>query len=188
MVVMGNLNNDFLFILSDATPVQDPIEQEITSLANLQAGWDYGEGLPPSQETINRAITIYHIAKKYNLLTEVFPIGDGEILLSFCYRETFVDILVLPNNTYRLSVEIGIGNEYEIGETINNVSLGVIEDKFKDVIGFDEWNLSELCENSPLVEGNNVTSGNVSRTWETLFPWWTVDASPELEITPFVST
>ena len=107
----------------------DPIEQEIRSLVNLQEGWDYGEGKPPSKSTINKAIQIYNLAKNYKILTEIFPIGDGDICLSFSQGEIFVDVEIESDGSYNLCIEKGIGNKYTIEEDIEDITFNDIENR-----------------------------------------------------------
>jgi hypothetical protein len=180
MLSSSNLKNDVIFIIDHNTPVQDPVEQEIWSFSNLPEGWDYGQGSPPSAETIDKAIVIYRIGKKYNLSVEVLPLGDGEIIVSFSQGETFIDILIGEGETYRLSVEIGIGDKYEIGETINNAPINVIEDKLKKLSGFDKWNLSESSENDYSAAESSASGENVSEIWGERFLWWIANASSGL--------
>lgn len=177
MQVSSSANNDLIFIIDHNSPVQEPVEQEIMSFANLPEGWDYGEGSPPSIETIDRAIAIYRVGKKYNLSVEVVPLGDGEIIVSFSKGETFIDILIGKHEIYRLSVEIGIGDKYEIGETINNAPINVIEDKLKELSGDDEWKLSGSSENEYSAAGNSASGENVFEIIGERFRWWIANAS-----------
>jgi len=174
----NKLSNDLIFIVDEATTAKDPVELEIELLANLQEGWDYGEGLPPSPETISRAIEIYRIGKVYSLAVEVVPIGDGEIIISFSRGDTFIDIVIAADGTYRLSVEIGIGAEYDIGEKINNASIDRIEDKLKMLAGFDRWKLCESSESEYSVGKNNDFFESAFEIIGEQFPWWMAYASP----------
>lgn len=174
----NKLNNDLIFIVDETTAEKDPVELEIELLANLEEGWDYGEGLPPSAGTINQAIKIYRIGKAYSLAVEIVPIGDGEIIISFSRGDTFVDILIAADGTYRLSVEIGIGAEYEIKENINNASIDTIEDKLKELAGFDQWKLYESSESEYSVGKSSASFENVFETIGEQFPWWIAYASP----------
>lgn len=156
MVTFNNLENEIIMLADEASPIQDPIEREIMSLATLQEGWDYGQGLPPSKETIERAIGIYRKGKKYNLYAEVFPIGEGEIVISFSHKDVFIDILVQRDGSYQLSVEEGIGEEYQLGEVSRNISIEEIDERLKELSGFDEWSSSESCESDPMIGEENA--------------------------------
>ena len=180
MQASSSSNNDILFIINHNIPVQDPIEQEIMSFANLPEKWDYGEGSPPTGETIEKAIEIYRIGKKYNLSAEVLPLGNGEIIVSFSQGETFIDILIGEHETYRLSVEIGIGDKYKIGETINNAAINVIEDRLKELSGFGEWKLSGSSENEYSAAGSSASGENVSEIMGERFLCWIANASSGL--------
>lgn len=158
MRAFSSLDNDLMFIIDHDSPVQDPIEEEIMGLANLQEGWDYGEGIPPSAETIDRAIEIYRISKAYGLGTEIFPIGHGEILISFSKDNVFTDILLNENGSIRLTKEIGIGDEFERLEIIENVTPDIINGKLKEMAGVAECTLSELCASDPIVGKSSDSS------------------------------
>lgn len=161
--------NEPIIVINHNTPVQDPIEREIMALANLQNGWDYGEGSPPSDETIIHAKDIYQISKKYNLFTEVFPIGHGEILLSFSKDDIFVDILLKQDGTFQLTTEIGIGDRFERGETIEHVRLDTINAKLKELSGVAECTVSESCASDPIVRKSSVSSLKALEIWSTQY-------------------
>jgi hypothetical protein len=187
MQILGSLNNYIIYIIDHNTPVQDPIEQEIESFAHLPEGWDYGEGSPPSDETIAKAIAIYRIGKKYNLSVEVLPLGDGEIIVSFSKGETFIDILIGEHDTYRLSIEIGIGDKYDIEEIINDAPINVIEDKLKKISGLGEWKLSGSSESEYSVARSSGSGENVSEIIGEQFRWWIANASSGPFIIQFVN-
>src|SRR5208337_1082027 len=79
---------------SSEAPCPDPIVEKIRSFANLQEGWNYGEGRAPSRFVIDKAIEIYQIGKELALDAEVFPLVDGDIEVSLYMEDHFMDILV----------------------------------------------------------------------------------------------
>lgn len=107
----------------------DPVEEYIRSFSELQEGWNFGEGIAPSDEVIDKALQIYRLGKSFLLIGNAFPVGDGEIEISFSHKDHFIDILITGQNTLEYSYEIGIGDEYSEIEQIHDVSLEKLESK-----------------------------------------------------------
>ena len=105
-----------------AAELQDTVQGKIRSLADLQDGWDYGEGVRPSKETIEAALNIYLKARDYVLDVEVYPVGNGTIELSFSYEDRFVDVIVKPGSKYELYCEVGIGQNFEVTDLMINAT------------------------------------------------------------------
>ncbi|MBF0497658.1 MAG: hypothetical protein HQK57_03225 [Deltaproteobacteria bacterium] len=129
--------------------IVDSTEEAIKSLCKLPVGWDYGEGIPPTEATIKLAIDIYRMGKEYNLHAEVHPIGEGEIEISFSRRlgDHFVDVLICNDGTYQVDYEIGIGEQYEQVLFCENAPLELIKINLSKIAGVGGCNSSEYCGN-----------------------------------------
>jgi hypothetical protein len=120
---MENYNSslEILEYVQDTSP--DPVEEYIRSFSEFPDGWNFGEGKAPSGEVINKAIKVYRLGKSFGLMGNAFPLGDGEIEISFSYEDHFIDILITGQNTLEYTYEIGIGDEYDETEHIENLSF-----------------------------------------------------------------
>jgi len=107
------------------------VEEYIRSFSELPKGWNFGEGRAPIGEVIDNAIQIYRLGKSFVLIGNAFPVGDGEIEISFSYQDHFIDILITSQNTFDYTYEIGKGDEYNEIEYIENISLEDVELKLK---------------------------------------------------------
>lgn len=128
---MSNYNSlmEILEYVKDTSP--DPLEEYIRSFSKLPEGWSFGEGNAPSGEAIHRALEVYKLGKSFGLMGNAFPVGDGEIEISFSYQDHFIDILITGQNTLEYTYEIGIGDEYREIEHIENISFDNVESKLR---------------------------------------------------------
>lgn len=130
---MSNYNSSLgileLEYVQDTSP--DPVEEYISSFSEFPDGWNFGEGKAPSSEIINKAIKVYRLGKSFGLMGNAFPVGDGEIEISFSYEDHFTDILITGQNTLEYTYEIGRGDEYHEIEHIGNISLEEAESKLR---------------------------------------------------------
>jgi hypothetical protein len=127
----------------DTSP--DPVEEYIRSFSGLPEGWNFGEGRSPSGEIIDKAIQIYRLGKSFGLTGNAFPVGDGEIEISLSYQDHFIDILITGQETLEYTYEIGIGDEYNEIEHIENISLEETESRLRTL---EEMKLCDSLEYS----------------------------------------
>ena len=124
-----NSSSEILEFIQDTSP--DPVEEYIKSFSKLWEGWNFGEGRKPTDELISRAIQIYKLGKSFGLIGSAFPVGDGEIEISFSYQDHFIDLLITNENSYDYTYEIGTGDQYNEIEHIENIALKKFESKLK---------------------------------------------------------
>lgn len=105
----------------------DEIMDELKSYGTLPDGWDFGKGLAPSNDIIEKAITIYQIGKYFEFGVEPSPLSDGGINLTFFINDNFLDVNVNFDNTLDIRIEKVYGKPYEILFKKNNVSMSLIE-------------------------------------------------------------
>ena len=91
--------------------MQDRIKEEILNYEKLSHGWDMGEGIPPDEIVIKRALKIYDFGKNLQFNVEPRPLSGGGIMLTFYRDEYFLDVSIFPSNT-ELHYEIGKGYKY----------------------------------------------------------------------------
>lgn len=75
----------------------DATEAKIRAFADLAAGWCYGEGVPITDATIERAISILHSRDMHE--TDAFPCLDGGVLVAFYPAGSYHGIRVNPDGT-----------------------------------------------------------------------------------------
>lgn len=153
----------------DTSP--DPVEEYIKSFSKLPEGWNFGEGKAPSNEVILRGIEVYKLGRSFGLLGNAFPVGDGEIEISFSYQDHFIDILITGQNTLEYTYEIGIGDEYREIEHIENISYENVESKLRALEEMKpcdslEYSMQEgligISEDSKAVISNESVMGSPS--------------------------
>jgi hypothetical protein len=113
--------------VQDNTP--DPVEQYIRSFASLPEGWNFGEGRPSNAELITKAIEIYRSGKSLGFIGNAFPMGEGEIEISFSYQEHFIDVYLTNQGTIEYTYELGIGENYQEVDYIENISRDELQEK-----------------------------------------------------------
>jgi len=128
---MSNYNSlsEIFRYAQDTSP--DPMEEYIRSFSELPEAWNFGEGRAPSAEIIEKAIQIYRLGRSFGLIVNAFPVGEGEIEISFSYRDHFIDILITGQNNFEYTYEVGIGDEYDEIEYMENLSLEDVKSKLR---------------------------------------------------------
>ncbi len=103
-------------------------EEKLLSFLKLPKGWYFGGGKPPSQETVDQALSILYEAQLYRLKTDAIPGADGEVQI-LCFNE---------NDTLEFTIEQvdRITYVFEQGEQevsyLENLSLEIARKKLKD--------------------------------------------------------
>jgi hypothetical protein len=141
--------------IHDNTP--DPIEEYIRSFALLPEGWNFGEGRPADMELITKGIEIYRFGKSLGFTGNAFPMDDGEIEISFSYKEHFIDVYLTNQGTIEYTYEIGIGEDYQEVEYIENISEAELKNK---LISFEETMICDSSESSTvgIITGKSADS------------------------------
>lgn len=155
------------YFCKDSTSCSDPTENKLLSFANLPEGWNYGEGSPPTERTVHRAIEIYKVGKSYGLDCEVFPVSDGCIEVSLYRNKYFIDILVKGDGTLDYTYEVGIGSNFQEVEQTEDISF----DEVKKHVG-DLMKLCSVLESSETItiKGKSASRIAVSQTQKVQFP------------------
>jgi hypothetical protein len=78
---------------------EDNIKNKITGFQYLLEGWHYGEGVPPTPDTISSTIAINDTAKSFNLQTDAIPGVDGEIEISCFSNGDTLEFTIMNDKT-----------------------------------------------------------------------------------------
>ena len=74
--------------------------QKIASFRNLQVGWHYGSGVPPTDDTINKALILNSEAALAGFKkTNAFPGIDGEIQVTAYHHSTYLELTIEIDGT-----------------------------------------------------------------------------------------
>jgi hypothetical protein len=91
-------------------------ERAVLGYAKLKAGWHFGKGEAPVQDTIDLAIKLLRYATQIGLTkSDAFPGVNGEIQLSFYRGETTIELIVEPNQTVSIFYETSEHEDQPIG-------------------------------------------------------------------------
>lgn len=185
---MSNYNSllEISGYVHDTSP--DPVEEYIRSFSEFPEGWNFGEGKAPSVEVIDKAIQVYRLGKSFRLMGNAFPVGDGEIEISFSYEDHFIDILITGQNTLEYTYEIGIGDQYNEIEHIENISFEEVKSRLSALEEINpcdslEYSMPDgligIREDSKVVASGNSVPGSPSLI-ETV---WSIIIAPQYATT-----
>ncbi len=161
-------------VCNDSDICPDPIEKKIEGFATLPRGWNYGEGEPPGQDTIEAAVEIYKIGKKLGFSCEVFPVADGEIEVSLYRKDHFVDILIKDFGAMELTYEVGIGREFKEIEHYGSISVDGVKKQLSEtakscnVLESLGTTIIRQKSDSPIVVSHRATGQFPLLTWTAL--------------------
>jgi hypothetical protein len=154
--------SNYLLYLPDSA--KDEIESEIEELLDLQAGWHFGEGVPPSNKTIVFAKDVYRSCKHLGLKTKVFPSPNGGVVIVFYGKGNHcVEISVDENNAMTVSYEIGYGFEFTESFYKENATLNDAKQQCKKLIILKNQNLSESFTQGYLIHYGEGSQAIVSK-------------------------
>lgn len=171
---------------SSLSPIDDQIEKKINQLAELEVGWHFGEGKPPSKQVIQKALELYKIGRNFMLEADIFPAIDGGIVIVFYgTKEYSVEIEIDPQTKIHVSYEKGIGFNYkqladienstgeEIRRICQDLSIRNLSDSFIQDFSIKEENVSSVpALEIPQAEVflSSIESASTSQT----FPYVTI--------------
>ena len=113
--------------------------EKISGFKQLQNGWHYGEGAPPTDETVNVALALNQEAAAVGFTkTNAFPGIEGEIQVTIYHGPAYLEFTIEPNGRIALVRE---HDQQEI-ESEENLSLSSALAKIRSLKGL-LWVLSE---------------------------------------------
>jgi len=118
---------------------RDLPSEKIRSFADLPVGWHYGEGVPATKGTIDRALVLESEFHKFSFRkTNAFPGIDGEIRVTAYYQSIYVEMTLEISGSVSYIYEFA-NEEIESEELTFDEALAKIAD-FRGKI----WALSGL--------------------------------------------
>jgi hypothetical protein len=134
-----------------------PTLAKIVSFAGLPVGWDYGQGVPASANTVSLARNLYYELTQLGFTrTEAFPGTDGGIQLTAYERDLrHIIIIVRPSGEISLAHKI---NGLRTGPSIVTADCNMV--KIKTIlreIARDKWNIFVSSTPSSLTTSGGVT-------------------------------
>jgi hypothetical protein len=128
---------------------------KINSFASLPDGWDYGDGVPASVNTVSRARDMYYELTQLGFTrTEAFPGTDGGIqVTAYEGKSQHIIIIVKPSGETSLTHKI---NGQRIRPSIVSTNLNLIKNGLRE-IALEKWNISVSSTPSSLTISGGVT-------------------------------
>ena len=154
---------------------------KIESFANMEEGWHFGEGVPPNEKKIQKAIGFIKYAgflgiRRFN----AFPGVDGEIQVTFYHLENMLE-LTLENDG-----SITIAEDEGKHQTLFREGAS-FHDAYNHIGEFSQ----QICDSSELsIESTTILSGESSPVWPlrsqttVVSPFSTIIAGPMLAPLP----
>jgi hypothetical protein len=131
-----------------------PTITKIDSFASLPAGWDYGEGVPASVNTVSLARDIFYELMQLGFTrTDAFPGADGGIQLT-AYEGDFRHIIVIVKPSGEISLTHKT-NGQRIRPSIITADRNVIKTGLRE-IAREKWNISVSSTLSSLTISGGV--------------------------------
>jgi len=158
--ISKNIFNFNYLVLDDnnISKWDNKIIDKILSFGNLPKGWDFGYGVPASNDTIATAICLARYGTLQGFNINARPETSGGIILSFFIDDDFIDLTIYPNNRYDIRHEKGIGEDYDILFDAENISLDCLFNKL-NTIKQQPWFSLEHCI---LKNTTNIDKGSLS--------------------------
>ncbi|MCI0486290.1 MAG: hypothetical protein L0229_06785 [Blastocatellia bacterium] len=159
--------------------------KKIQGFKNLPQGWHYGEGVPPSDDTINKAVSLnIEAANSEFTKTNAFPGIDGEIQFTIYQGEAYLEFTIETNGSITFLYE----ENNEEKEYQENLSFNEAVEKIRD---FKEkvWPSSELFTNSITTQTRGASRASLSNLPATIaVSQFLIKSAPYVTTQVFVST
>jgi hypothetical protein len=106
--------------------------EKIQSFRNLKLGWRYGEGGPVNEKVTKAAIELYckllvNLNFSQSFKVNAMPNADGGITLSYGHNDNFIELVINPNLKIDLTLEKGIGADYDIMDEVYGIDINDTE-------------------------------------------------------------
>ena len=135
-------------------------EDKIRSFRQLPEGWHYGEGGPPAQRTVTRALAILKAAHSYGFLwADAFPGIEGEIRVTAYEGPHYLEFTVAADRRITFVREL---DNVEVA-CEENLSLGQAKSMLHQMAD-QIWSLSDLLAQGTSINRDSVSRAGRSRT------------------------
>lgn len=95
-------------VADDRVLIPSKTEMKVREYARLPEGWFFGDCQGIENETVTISLRLLREAEHLGLHdTNVFPGGDGELLLTIYHGDYYMDLMVEPDGTVDVTVEKG---------------------------------------------------------------------------------
>ena len=163
-----------------------PIEKKIRGFSRLRKGWNYGEGLSPSQKTVDEALRVANDASLWGFDVDAFPGSDGEILIAVYHGDECLEFLVESDGSV-IYVYEKAGKEVSSRE---DISLGTALqelDKFAEKRK-RKWSISKSSIYNIMTEKGKGLSAWLLRIHQVQASQLSPQSAYALQAEPFVRT
>jgi len=127
---------------------------KIVSFASLPVGWDYGDGVPASLNTVSLARDIFYELTQLGFTrVEAFPGTDGGIQLTTYEGLQHIIIIIKPSGEISLAHKI---SGQRTRSSIITTDRNVIKNGLRE-IAQETWNISVFSTPSSLTISGGVT-------------------------------
>lgn len=127
-------------------PVLRATVEKIEGFSRLPAGWHFGEGGPPSAETIKLAIQFESLGRLMGFRTDAFPGIDGGIIVAFyATNDHCLELTIHADGALSIAYEIGVGFNYIEEDLGENVSIEEIFSALKRLADSDRCSSDQLA-------------------------------------------
>lgn len=124
---------------SETRIMHSVVEKKINSFAKLKQGWHFEDGISPTSDSIETALSLVGSARELGLSgVNAFPKPDGSIVLAIYGNETDIELIIRNNNSIDISIEYEIDFDEDLDRNFN--------DAVKQMKGFAKklWKSYEL--------------------------------------------
>jgi len=143
-----NFDSNYVMVLTTSANEgrRQALAAKARAMADLPAGFSYGEGIPITKAAINAAEQLILLASQLDLDADVFPNLDGGCAVAFYNDSEKIEVTVSPEgDRAALTFERGIGFQYEdVITPMENVGFVEIRNQALKLRRFDNaiWKLS----------------------------------------------
>lgn len=112
------------FPVSDNTCVTRPTQRKIEGFKALEAGWNYGEGIPFDDSIISMALELESGSVELGFYeSDAFPGANGEVMFTLYESHHYLEFTIEPNGQITYAHEINDGeSEYKEGLTFEEAT------------------------------------------------------------------
>jgi len=129
---------------SESDPIWEKVREKVRGFTQLPEGWQYGEGQPVEGQVVTASLRLIDVAHTLGIEVDAFPGPEGDVAIVFYRGKMSLEVLAKTNGAYDVTLEDGIGYEYEVVQSLHNLRIRQVLQLVRD-FGREEdtWNLHE---------------------------------------------
>ncbi len=124
----------------DHAQPKDAVREKIMGFADLPVGWEHGVGVPAAKQVVCKALRTLDIGRTLGLKADAFVGADGSISVVFYRRALSLETTVHVDNSLDVSLEDGIGLDFNEVAHAENASFQDVLKAILDLAGVNTWN------------------------------------------------